>query len=84
MTNLLTFEVTMVERTAYYSNTVDWDNAPVLIVEGIGRNSSIKKALEAFNDENGEMYLVHGVRQITSKKKLTTLLEAGAKDLRNT
>ena len=79
----LTFEATMVERTAYYSNTVDWESAPVVIVEGIGRNSSIKQALEAFNDTNGEMYLVHGVRQITSKKKLAALLAAGARDLRN-
>ena len=81
MTNL-TFEVTMIERAAYYSNTVEWEKAPVLIVEGIGRNASIKLALEAFNDANGETYLVHGVRQVNSKKKLDALLASGARDLR--
>ena len=61
---------------------MDWDNCKVVIVEGIGKNQSIGMALKAFNGENSNTYMVHGVRQINSKKKLAALLEAGAQDLR--
>lgn len=78
-----TYEITMVKRTDLYGgDQASVDASPVLIVEAESKNVACQMASEAFKDASNSVYVTCGVRKVASKKKVATLIDEGAIDLR--